>query len=94
MFKQNNETMTVTATIEYRGLKLDVEFDLHVGKNPQCNGNDPDYDGDEVEDIKSIKVHGTDVELANFLEGDYDEEIAEVLEDWLYDNGDDVKNPY
>jgi hypothetical protein len=86
--------MIVTATIEYRGLKLDVEFDLHIGKRPNLHGGDPNYDGDEVKEIWSIKVHGTDVELVDFLEGDYDEGIAEYLEDWLYDNGDSLKDNY
>jgi hypothetical protein len=86
--------MKVTATIEYRGLKLDVEFDLYVGKKPNLHGGDPDYDGDEVDEILSIKVHGTDVELTSFLDGDYDESIVEYLNDWLHDNADDVKNPY
>ena len=49
--------MRVTATIEYRGLKLDVEF-------------------------------------VDFLDADDDAGIAQHLEDWLYDNGDYVKDPY
>ncbi len=47
-----------------------------------------------MEEITSIKVHGTDVELVVFLEGDYDEGIAEYLEDWLYDNADSLKDNY
>ena len=77
------------ATIELNGLKLDIEFDYYYGKKNTFgrHPSDPSYDGPEINEITDIKIHGTETSLAEFLEGEMDVRIEELVWEYINDNG-------
>ncbi len=74
------------ATIEIRELKIDVEFEyssaVYAG-----HPNSPNSVDAEIGEITSIKIHGTDIDITWFLEGEMNQEIEVKLWDYINDNG-------
>lgn len=65
-------------TIEHNGIKLDVVFEFEEG-NYSGGINDPDCTTDEIVEILSIKINGTDIDLTYFLEGELDSQIEKSI---------------